>query len=61
MRSHLVPKTVTAVADRLSTTVNGLRDSITKLAEADPISQDMLIGIRAALEKHLWMVQSQEL
>lgn len=52
---------MTAVADRLSTTVNGLRDSITKLAEADPISQDVLIGIRAALEKHLWIVQSQEL
>lgn len=56
-----VPQTVTAVADRLSITVNGLRESITRLAEADPISQDMLIGISASLEKHLWMVQSQEL
>jgi len=53
-------QTVTIVADHLQTTVNGLRESIEKLGDLDPISEDMLIGITAGLEKHLWMVQSQE-
>ncbi len=52
--------TVTIVADLLQTTVNGLRESIEKLGDLDPISEDMLIAITAGLEKHLWMVQSQE-
>lgn len=52
---------VTAVADRLKTTIEGLRESIEKLGELDPISEDMLIAISGPLEKHLWMVQSQEL
>jgi starvation-inducible DNA-binding protein len=52
--------TVTAVADRLQTTIDGLRESISKIGQLDPVSEDMLIGISAALEKHLWMVQSQE-
>ena len=53
--------TISVVADRLQTTIEGLRDSIEKLDDLDLISQDMLIAISAALEKHLWMVQSQEL
>lgn len=55
------PATVTAVADRLSTTIAGLRESIEKLGSLDPISEDMLIAIAGPLEKHLWMVQSQEM
>lgn len=54
-------KTVALVADRLQSTINGLRDSIEPLSEIDPISEDMLIAITASLEKHLWMVQAQEL
>ena len=53
--------TISVVADRLQTTIEGLRDSIGKLDDLDRISQDMLIAISASLEKHLWMVQSQEL
>ena len=53
--------TISVVADRLQTTIEGLRDSIEKLDDLDLISQDMLIAISASLEKHLWMVQSQEL
>lgn len=53
--------TVTAVADRLQASISGLRDSIEKLGELDPVSEDMLIAIAGPLEKHLWMVQSQEL
>ena len=52
--------TVTIVADRLQVTIAGLRDSIGKLGDLDPISEDMLITVSASLEKHLWMVQSQE-
>jgi len=51
--------TVTAVADRLQTVIEGLRDSISKLGELDPKSEDMLIAVSGPLEKHLWMVQSQ--
>ena len=56
-----VTDTVTAVADRLAPAIEGLRASIEKLGDLDPISEDMLIGLSATLEKHLWMVQSQEL
>ena len=54
-------ETVSAVADRLHTTLAGLRDSIGIVGDLDPISEDMLIGMTAGLEKHLWMVQSQEM
>ena len=53
--------TVSTVADRLQVTVEGLRESIGKLDDLDLVSQDMLISISGTLEKHLWMVQSQEL
>jgi starvation-inducible DNA-binding protein len=56
-----VEKTVTMVADRLAATSECLRASIRKLGELDPVSEDLLIGICATIEKHLWMVQSQEL
>ncbi len=52
--------TVSLVADRLQTTVRGLRESIKLLGDLDPISEDLLIGMTGGLEKHLWMVQSQE-
>jgi len=55
-----VSSTVTHVADALAKTVEGLRASIRKLGELDPISEDMCIGISGKLEKHLWMVQAQE-
>ncbi|QEG37579.1 Dps family protein [Bythopirellula goksoeyrii] len=55
-----VSNTVTTVADRMDKTIQGLRDSIGKLGELDPISEDMLIAITSGLEKHLWMVQAQE-
>ncbi|GAB5441400.1 MAG: DNA starvation/stationary phase protection protein Dps [Fuerstiella sp.] len=55
-----VPSTVSAVADRLQQTISGLRESIELLGDLDPISEDMLIATSGPLEKHLWMVQSQE-
>ena len=56
-----VSQTVTAVADRIKSTTSGLRDSIGKLGDLDPISEDLLIAVTSELEKHLWMVQAQEL
>jgi starvation-inducible DNA-binding protein len=58
---HPVATTVSEVADRVDTTIQGLRRAIERLGELDPISEDLLIGISADLEKHLWMLQSQEL
>jgi len=55
-----VEATVTAFADRMADTIEGLRKSIGTLDALDPISQDMLIAISAQLEKQLWMLQAQE-
>jgi starvation-inducible DNA-binding protein len=41
----------------LKVVIGRLREGIAATAEADVVSQDMLIGITAALEKHLWMFQ----
>lgn len=56
-----VDGTIAAVADALQTTIKELREGIEKLDDLDLVSQDMLIAISSALEKHLWMVQAQEL
>lgn len=53
-------QTISAVADTLQAAITGLRESIGKLGDLDPISEDMLIAITAPLEKHLWMIQAQE-
>jgi len=37
-----------------------MRERIEALGEIDPVSEDMLIGITAPIEKQLWMLQSQE-
>ena len=53
--------TVTSVAELLHATISGLRESIEPLGDLDPITEDLLIGISAGLEKHFWMLQAQEL
>jgi len=55
-----VNETVTQVADALKITIDSIRASIEQLGDLDPISEDMAIGISAAFEKHLWMLQAQE-
>lgn len=57
---HHVDRAVTIVADRLANGIQRLRQSIKVAGETDPITEDLLIGISRAIEKHLWMVQSQE-
>ncbi len=43
----------------LGTTIGRLRDAIGETEKTDVVSQDLLIGITAALEKHLWMFQAE--
>ncbi|MEL7059025.1 MAG: DNA starvation/stationary phase protection protein [Acidobacteriota bacterium] len=54
--SSIVP----TISDRLSATSRGLRQDIAVVHEFDPISEDLLIGIVAEVEEHLWMFQAQE-
>lgn len=52
-------KVTQLAADRLLSTIQAIRKSIDTVGDLDPISEDLLIGISGKLEKHLWMVQSQ--
>jgi starvation-inducible DNA-binding protein len=52
---------IEAISSRLHTVINFLRQAIGETGDVDPITQDMLIGITAQLEKHLWLLQSQQL
>lgn len=52
--------TVRLCSDRSAMVAKGLRHAIEVLDEHDPVSQDLLIGICADLEKHLWMLQANE-
>ncbi|SOB78939.1 Dps family protein [Streptomyces sp. 1331.2] len=48
---HLV-KAFRAVIERMRTRID-------ETEKADPVSQDLLIGLTAALEKHSWMFQAE--
>jgi len=43
----------------LTTVIGRLREGIAETGDADVVSQDLLIGMTAALEKHLWMFQAE--
>ncbi len=58
---HQVPKMIAATADCLKKAIDQIREGIEVMSDVDPISEDLLIGIASQLEKHLWMVQAQEL
>jgi starvation-inducible DNA-binding protein len=55
-----VEQTISLVADALKTTIESLHKAIDELDDLDRVSQDMVIGFSASMEKHLWMVQAQE-
>lgn len=61
MERHAVNDSVTLVADRLMTTTHCLRESIELVGQKDPITEDLLIQTCSEIEKHLWMIQSQEM
>lgn len=43
----------------LKTTIGRLRDAIDEVEKTDVVSQDLLIGITADLEKTMWMFQAE--
>jgi len=58
---HRVAETVSITAQRLTQISKTLRESIATAGDVDPITEDLLISVCSKVEKHLWMVQSQEL
>lgn len=57
---HQVAETVAQVGDQIKTAIDQVRQAIEKMADLDPISEDLLIATSSQMEKHLWMVQAQE-
>lgn len=57
---HQVADTISAIAERMKTAIDQIRSGFDALGETDPVSEDLMISISAALEKHLWMMQAQE-
>lgn len=55
-----VERTVTAVADAVQAVAVRARGAITQLDGADPVTEDLLIGVLTQLEEHLWMLNAQE-
>jgi starvation-inducible DNA-binding protein len=56
-----VATVVSTIADRLKTAIDQTRATIDEIGQLDPISEDLLIGICSRFEKHLWMIQAQEI
>ncbi|WP_030992776.1 Dps family protein [Streptomyces sp. NRRL S-1813] len=50
---------VQAMVDALSAVIGRMRERIVATADPDPVSQDILIGLTADLEKHHWMFQAE--
>ncbi|MET9833348.1 DNA starvation/stationary phase protection protein [Streptomyces sp. NPDC006385] len=50
---------VQLIVDALGTAVERLRERIDTTAEADPVTQDLLIGITSDLEKQRWMFDAE--
>ncbi|MFJ5772570.1 Dps family protein [Streptomyces sp. NPDC093094] len=50
---------VGVLVDALGAVIGRMRERVTATGEADPVSQDIFIGITADLEKHHWMFQAE--
>ncbi|MFG3690173.1 Dps family protein [Micromonospora sp. NPDC047740] len=50
---------VEIMIDALFALIRTLRQAVTETAAADPISQDLLIGITAAVEQQHWLFRAQ--
>ena len=50
---------VQLIADALEAAIGRLRERIAATAEPDPVTQDLLIGITAELEKQRWMFDAE--
>ena len=53
-------QTIELTAKALHEMIEVLREAIEQVGEVDPVSEDLLIGHTAQLEKFLWMVQAQQ-
>ncbi|WP_409469301.1 Dps family protein [Streptomyces sp. HC307] len=47
------------LVEALGALIGRMRERVAVTAEADPVSQDIFIGITADLEKHYWMFQAE--
>ncbi|MFF5187769.1 Dps family protein [Streptomyces sp. NPDC000345] len=50
---------VGALVAALGAAITRMRERVSATEEADPVSQDIFIGITADLEKHHWMFQAE--
>ncbi|MER6997490.1 DNA starvation/stationary phase protection protein [Streptomyces sp. NPDC000410] len=50
---------VRILVDALGAVIERMRERIQLTAEPDPVTQDILIGLTADLEKHAWMFQAE--
>ncbi|KQV21701.1 MULTISPECIES: Dps family protein [unclassified Kitasatospora] len=50
---------VGTLVEALAAVITRMRGRIDATAEADPVSQDILIGLTADLEKYSWMAQAE--
>ncbi|MGW2406731.1 Dps family protein [Streptomyces sp. NPDC001739] len=50
---------VRAMVNALGAVIGRMRERITATDEPDPVTQDILIGLTADLEKHRWMFQAE--
>ncbi|HET6353887.1 DNA starvation/stationary phase protection protein [Streptomyces sp.] len=50
---------VRTLVDALGAVIGRMRERIAVTADPDPVSQDVLIGLTADLEKHAWMFQAE--
>ncbi|MFE9098173.1 Dps family protein [Streptomyces sp. NPDC007264] len=50
---------VGTLVSALGSVIARMRERVAATAEADPVSQDILLGITADLEKHHWMFQAE--
>ncbi|MEU5979022.1 DNA starvation/stationary phase protection protein [Streptomyces sp. NPDC047315] len=50
---------VRILVDALGAVITRLRERIAATGDPDPVSQDILIGLTADLEKHAWMFQAE--
>lgn len=50
---------VGTMVDALGAVIVRMRERVNATGDADPVSQDILIGITADLEKHHWMFQAE--
>jgi starvation-inducible DNA-binding protein len=53
------PDAVAEITGRVRQVAVSVRQAIAELGELDPVSQDLVITIAEALDKHLWMLQAQ--